>query len=163
MAIAFLIHHCFLVWSNGMLVGASWGAHCNEQKQVRAGAILSLKQRLALAGFFQLGRSCTRDPNSPKSSVKLGGTSEKTLMWVLIHSGSRSRSKNRGLCIAHVAGCHSANGISHSENQQVYHVPSTESCSENTQELSEPSADGILTLRALFPEIGPAHCDTGFF
>ena len=69
----------------------------------------------------------------------------KSLMWLPINSGNRSGScsENCGFRIAQVAGCHSENGISYSE-----------SCSENTPELSESSENGLFTPRAFFPEIG---------
>ena len=42
--------------------------------------------------------------------------------------------------------CYSENGIFHSEN----HVLSSESCSENTLELSQSSENGLFTPRAFF-------------
>ena len=45
--------------------------------------------------------------------------------------------------VAQVVGCHAENGISNSE-----------SCSENTPELSESSANGLFTPRAFFLKLG---------
>ena len=69
-----------------------------------------------------------------------------------MNSGNRSRSgsENYGFRIAQVVKCHPENGISHSEN----HFLNSESCSENTPELSESSENGLFTPRAFFSNIG---------
>ena len=64
-------------------------------------------------------------------------------MWAPTNSGNRSEScsKNCDFRIARVVRCHSESGISHSEN----HFLNSESCSENTPELSESSENGLFT------------------
>ena len=73
-------------------------------------------------------------------------------MWVPINSGNRSGScsENCGFRIAQVVGCHSENRISYSENG----ILNSESCSENTPELSESSENGLFTPRAFFLKLG---------
>ena len=51
------------------------------------------------------------------------------------------------LSYAQVVRCHSENGISHSENQFL----NSESCSEDTPELSESSENGLFTPRLSAP------------
>ena len=74
------------------------------------------------------------------------------MIWVPIDLGnlSGSCSENCGFRIAQVVRCHSESGMPYSEN----HLLNSESCSENTLELSESSESGLFTLRAFFPEIG---------
>ena len=63
---------------------------------------------------------------------------------------SGSCSENHGFRIAQVVNSHSENGISHSKN----HFLNSDSCSENTPELSESSENGLFTPRAFFLELG---------
>ena len=74
------------------------------------------------------------------------------IIWLPINSGNRSGScsENCGFRIAQVMRRHSENGISHSENYFL----NSESCSENTPELSQSSENGLLTPRAFFPKLG---------
>ena len=76
----------------------------------------------------------------------------KSFGWVRGNSGNRSEScsENCGFCIDQVVRGHSEKGTSYSENG----ISKSESCSENTLELSESSENGLFTPRAFFPEIG---------
>ena len=70
------------------------------------------------------------------------------LIWGVLEALG-SCSKNRGFRVARVVRCHSENGISHSG----YHFLNSESCSENTPELSE-LREWPFHSESVFPGIG---------
>ena len=64
---------------------------------------------------------------------------------------SNSCYENCGFCFGRVVRCHCETGISHSQN----HFLNSESCSENTLELSESSdQEWPFHSERVFPEIG---------
>ena len=75
----------------------------------------------------------------------------KSFMWVPFNSENRSGScsEDCGFRIAQVVS-HSESGISHSENYFL----NSESCPENTPELSQSSENGLLTPRVFFLKLG---------
>ena len=85
-------------------------------------------------------------PNSRKKPPRIQGQM-KFLVRVPTNSGNRSGScsENCGFHIAQVVRRHSESGISYSENYFL----NSESCSENTPELSQGSENG-LSLRECF-------------
>ena len=128
------------------------------------GGIVSMPQRIftvctqcrdeklciALWSFLKGRYSGARGPPQlSKKGSENACTIENLSCGFPINSGNRSGSCSENFC-SRITRSHSENGILHSESYFL----NSESCSENAQESSQSSENGLFTSRAFFLKSG---------